>query len=150
MEPIINKKARFNYHLEETFEAGIMLLGWELKPLLKRKINLDMSHVIIKDGELFLLNANITPEKTADLFSKPDAARTRKLLLHKKEIMQLIGKIEQKGYTLVPTKLYLKRNKFKLEIALAKGKKEHDKRETVKDRDWAREQANIMKKRLKG
>ncbi len=149
MEAIINKKAKFNYFLEDSFECGIMLQGWELKPMLKRKVNLDMSHVIIKNGEVFLLNCNITPEKTADLFNKPEAARTRKLLLNKKEIMHLIGKVEQKGYTIVPHKIYKKGSKFKIEICLAKGKKTHDKRETVKQRDWEREQSSILKKRNK-
>ncbi len=147
MEPIINKKAKFNYFLEDSFECGLMLQGWELKPMLKRKVNLDMSHVIIKDGEIFLLNCNITPESTADLFNKPDSTRTRKLLLHKKEIMHLLGKVEQKGYTLVPHKIYKKGSKFKIEICLAKGKKIHDKRDTVKQRDWEREQSSILKRK---
>ncbi len=149
MEPIINKKAKFNYFLEDSFECGLMLQGWELKPMLKRKVNLDMSHVIIKDGEIFLLNCNITPESTADLFNKPDSTRTRKLLLHKKEIMHLLGKVEQKGYTLVPYKIYKKGSKFKIEICLAKGKKIHDKRDTVKQRDWEREQSSILKRKNK-
>ncbi len=149
MEPIINKKAKFNYFLEDSFECGLMLQGWELKPMLKRKVNLDMSHVIIKDGEIFLLNCNITPESTADLFNKPDSTRTRKLLLHKKEIMHLLGKVEQKGYTLVPHKIYKKGSKFKIEICLAKGKKIHDKRDTVKQRDWEREQSSILKRKNK-
>ncbi len=149
MEPIINKKAKFNYFLEDSFECGLMLQGWELKPMLKRKVNLDMSHVIIKDGEIFLLNCNITPESTADLFNKPDSTRTRKLLLHKKEIMHLLGKVEQKGYTLAPHKIYKKGSKFKIEICLAKGKKIHDKRDTVKQRDWEREQSSILKRKNK-
>ncbi len=149
MEPIINKKAKFYYFLEDSFECGLMLQGWELKPMLKRKVNLDMSHVIIKDGEIFLLNCNITPESTADLFNKPDSTRTRKLLLHKKEIMHLLGKVEQKGYTLVPHKIYKKGSKFKIEICLAKGKKIHDKRDTVKQRDWEREQSSILKRKNK-
>lgn len=147
MEAIINKKAKFDYFLEENYECGIILEGWELKPILKRKVNLDMSHVIIKDGEVFLLNCNITPEKTSDLFSKIEPTRTRKLLLNKKEITHLIGKVEQKGYTLIPTKIYKKGSKFKVEVCLGKGKKNHDKREAVKQRDWEREQSSIMKKR---
>ncbi len=149
MEAIINKKAHFNFFLEDKYEAGIMLQGWELKPLTKRKISLDGTHVIIKNGEAFLLNANITPEDTTDTLNKAEATRTRKLLLHKKEIMQLIGKTEQKGYTLVVTKIYQKRGKFKVEIALAKGKKDHDKRETIKTRDLDREQRNILKQKSK-
>lgn len=149
MEAVTNKKARFNFHLEEFYEAGIVLQGWELKPLLRRRVNLDASHVIIKNGEVFLLNAQITPEKTTSTFDKADSTRTRKLLLHKKEIMQLIGKVEQRGYTIVATKLYHKNGKIKVEIALAKGKKDHDKRETIKERDWEREHAQIFKKKLK-
>ncbi len=150
MEPIINKKARFNFHLEDFYEAGIVLQGWEIKPLLSRRVNLDACHVIIKNGEVFLLNAQITPAQSITGFDTAEPTRTRKLLLNKKEIMQLIGKVEQKGYTIVANKIFKKGKHFKVEIALAKGKKEHDKRETIKERDWEREQSNIFKKKLKG
>ena len=139
MEAIVNKKAWFNYHIEDTFEAGVVLHGWELKPILARKVNIDASHVVIRNGEVFLINAQVNPELTVSAFDKAEPTRTRKLLLHKKQIMQLMGKVEQKGYTIVVTKIYAKRNKVKVEIALAKGKNEHDKRHTIKDRDWERE-----------
>ena len=147
MQPITNKKTPFNYILEDRLEAGICLEGWERKPLMARKANLDGSHIVIKAGEVFLLNANITPEPTSNIttnLTQPEPTRTRKLLLNKQEIRRLIGKIEQKGYTLVPTKIYLKGRYLKVEIALAKGKNNADKRNTVKDRDWARQQAQLL------
>ena len=147
MEAIINKKARFNYALEDTIEAGIQLQGWEVKPIIARHVNLDASHVIIRNGEIFLINAQVNPEKTTNASDKVENTRTRKLLLKKNQIMQLIGKVEQRGYTLVPTKIYTVRNKIKVQIALAKGKKEHDKRDTIKERDWVREQAQLFKKK---
>jgi len=150
MEAIINKKARFNFSIEDTFEAGIVLEGWEVRPIFGRKINLDASHVIIKDGELFLLNAQIIPEKTTNHSDKVEPTRTRKLLLKKSQIMQLVGKVQEKGYTIVVTKVYRSRNKVKVEIALAKGKKEHDKRQTIKERDWAMEKSQLFKKSTKG
>lgn len=147
MEAILNKKAGFNYFIEERYEAGMVLQGWEIKPILKRKVNIELSHIVIKDGGLFLLNANITPEKTTNKhFLDISSTRTRKLLLHKSEIMRLIGKIEQKGYTLVPIKMYKKGKFFKVEIGLAKGKKLYDKRQDIKDKDWILEQNRIMKK----
>jgi SsrA-binding protein len=146
MEAIINKKARFNFSIEDTYEAGIVLEGWEVKPILARKINLDASHVVIKDDELFLLNAQVIPEKTTNSSDTVEATRTRKLLLKKSQIMQLIGKVQEKGYTVVITKVYRNRNKIKVEVALAKGKKAHDKREAIKERDWAMEQSQMMKK----
>lgn len=146
MEAIINKKARFNFAIEDTYEAGIVLEGWEVKPILARKVNLDASHVVIKNGELFLLNAQVVPEKTTNSSDTVEPTRTRKLLLKKSQIMQLIGKVQEKGYTLVITKVYRTRNKIKVEVALAKGKKAHDKREAIKERDWAMEQSQMMKK----
>ncbi len=149
MEAIINKKARFNFALEDTFEAGIVLEGWEVKPILGRKINLDASYVVIRDGELYLLNAQVIPAQTTNSSDKTEATRTRKLLMKKNQIMQLIGKVEQKGYTLIATKVYRNRGKIKVEIALAKGKKEFDKRETIKQRDWEMEKAQMFKKGAK-
>lgn len=149
MESIINKKARFNFAIEDTYEAGIVLQGWEVKPILARKVNLDASYVIIRDGEIYLFNAQINPEKTTNYSDKAESTRSRKLLLKKSQIMQLIGKVEQKGYTIVVTKVYTNRNKIKVEIALAKGKKEYDKRETIKTRDWEIEQAKLFKKSTK-
>ncbi|MBA2657444.1 MAG: SsrA-binding protein SmpB [Tatlockia sp.] len=142
----LNKKARFEYSLEDEFEAGLVLEGWEVKSLRAGKINLSDSHVIIKYGEAFLLGAQIQPLPTAAVHLLPEANRTRKLLLNRKELNQLIGSVERQGYTLVPLALYWKNNRVKMKIALAKGKKSHDKRETVKDRDWQRDRARIMKK----
>ncbi len=143
----LNKKAGFDYFIEEQYEAGLVLEGWEVKSLRAGKINLSDSHIIIKYGEAFLLGAQIQPLQTASTHSVPDPTRTRKLLLNKKELNQLIGKVERQGYTIVPLSLYWKKNNIKIKIALAKGKKEHDKRETVKDREWQRDKSRIMKKK---
>lgn len=148
MEAVVNKKARFNFFIEETFEAGIMLEGWELKPILGRKINLDNSHVVVKDGELFLFNALITPLVSTATHVPVESSRPRKLLMKKKEIMRLMGKIQEKGYTLIPLKVYRKR-KIKVEIGLAKGKNNYDKRQTLKEADWKREEGKLMKHNLK-
>jgi len=142
----LNKKARHDYALEERFEAGIALEGWEVKSLRAGRVQLRDSYVLVKDNEAWLLGALITPLPTASTHIQPDAQRTRKLLLHRAELNKLIGAVERKGYALVPTALYWKRGRAKLEIALAKGKKEHDKRATLKDRDWQRQKQRIMKK----
>ncbi|MBA2652806.1 MAG: SsrA-binding protein SmpB [Tatlockia sp.] len=141
-----NKKAQFEYYLEDQFEAGLVLEGWEVKSLRAGKINLSDSHVIIKYGEAFLLGAQIQPLQTAAVHLTPDPNRTRKLLLNRKELNQLIGSVERQGYTLVPLSLYWKNNRVKIKIALAKGKKTHDKRATIKDRDWQRDKSRILKK----
>lgn len=142
----LNRKAGFNYFIEEQYEAGLALEGWEVKSLRAGKINLSDSHVIIKYGEAFLLGAQIQPLPTASTHTIPDPARTRKLLLNKKELNHLIGSVERQGYTIVPLSLYWKKNKVKIKIALAKGKKEHDKRDTIKDREWQKDRARLMKK----
>ncbi|CEG58899.1 SsrA-binding protein SmpB [Legionella fallonii] len=142
----LNRKAGFDYFIEEQYEAGIALEGWEVKSLRAGKINLSDAHVIIKYGEAFLLGAQIQPLSTASTHTIPDPTRTRKLLLNKKELNHLIGSVERQGYTIVPLSLYWKKNKIKLKIALAKGKKEHDKRDTIKDREWQRDRSRIMKK----
>ena len=142
----LNKKAGFDYFFEDQYEAGLVLEGWEVKSLRAGKINLSDSHVIIKRGEAFLLGAQIQPLPTASTHFIPDPIRTRKLLLHRKELNHLIGSVERQGYTIVPLSLYWKKNNIKIKIALAKGKKEHDKRETVKDREWQRDHSRIMKK----
>jgi SsrA-binding protein len=141
----LNKKARFDYFIETEYEAGLVLEGWEIKSLRAGKINLSDAHVIIKYGEAFLLGAQIQPLPTASAHSLPDAHRTRKLLMHKNELNQLIGSIERQGYTIVPLSLYWKKNRIKIKVALAKGKKEHDKRDTVKNREWQRDKLRIMK-----
>ncbi len=142
---VVNKKARFDYFIEEEFEAGLVLEGWEIKSLRAGKINLSDAHVIMKHGESWLLGAQIQPLPTASLHTNPDATRTRKLLLNKKELNKLIGSVERQGYTLIPLSLYWKHNRVKMRLALAKGKKTHDKRDTVKDRDWQRDRLRIMK-----
>ena len=142
----LNRKAGFDYFIEDQYEAGLVLEGWEVKSLRAGKINLSDAHVIIKYGEAFLLGAQIQPLMTASTHSTPDPIRTRKLLLNRKELNHLIGSVERQGYTIVPLSLYWKKNNIKMKIALAKGKKEHDKRETVKDRDWQRDRSRIMKK----
>lgn len=143
---VTNKKARFEYFIENEYEAGLVLQGWEIKSLRAGKVNLSDAHVIVKYGEAFLLGAQIQPLPTASVHLNPDSLRTRKLLLNRCELNQLIGSVERQGYTLIPISLYWKNNHVKMRVALAKGKKSHDKRETVKDRDWARAHSRIMKK----
>lgn len=143
---IVNKKARFEYFIEDEFEAGLVLLGWEIKSLRAGKVNLSDAHVIVKHGEAFLLAASIQPLPTTSTHLFPDALRTRKLLLKRRELNQLIGSVERQGYTLIPLSFYWKNNKVKMKLALAKGKKTHDKRETIKDREWSRTHSRIMKK----
>lgn len=140
-----NKKAHFEYHVEETFEAGLVLEGWEVKSLRAGKINLSDSHVIIKNQEAYWLGAQIQPLKTVSTHINADPIRTRKLLLHQKELSHLIGGVERKGYTIIPIALIWKKNRAKLKIALARGKKLHDKRQDIKSRDWAREKARVLK-----
>lgn len=142
-----NKKAAFNYFFEERHEAGIVLHGWEVKALRSGKAQISEGYVIIKEGELYLIGCQIQPLKTASTHVSPDAARIKKLLMKKDEIRRLIGKVEQKGYTLVPTKLYWKNGLVKCEVALAKGKGEHDKRDVIKDREGKREVERAMKSR---
>ena len=140
-----NKQARHDYFIEETFEAGIALEGWEVKSLRAGRIQLKESYVTIRNGEAFLFGAHISPLNTASTHIKPDPLRTRKLLLHRRELDRLIGAVERKGYTLVPLSMYWKRGRAKLEIGLAKGKKEHDKRAASKERDWQRDRQRLLK-----
>ncbi|MBB3637443.1 SsrA-binding protein SmpB [Variovorax atrisoli] len=142
-----NKKAAYNYFFEERFEAGMVLEGWEVKALREGKVQLTDGYVVIRNGELFVLGCQINPLKSASTHINPDSVRTKKLLLKKDEIRRLIGKVEQKGYTLVPLNLHWKSGKVKCEIALAKGKAEHDKRDTIKDREGKREVERAMKSR---
>ena len=142
---VVNKKVRFDYFVEDEYEAGLVLQGWEIKSLRAGKINLSDAHVIVKYGEAWLLGAQIQPLPTASAHLHPDPIRTRKLLLKRSELSKLIGSVERQGYTLVPLSLYWKRNKVKIKIALAKGKKMHDKRTTTKDREWQRDRERIMK-----
>ena len=140
-----NKKARHEFSVEDTFEAGLALEGWEVKSLREGRAQLTESYVHIRQGEAWLLGAHITPLTTASTHVRPDPTRTRKLLLHRQELDRLIGAVERKGYTLVPLNLHWSKGKAKLDIGLAKGKKQHDKRATQKDRDWKRQQARILK-----
>ena len=145
----LNKRARHDYHLEQKFEAGLALQGWELKAIRAGRANIGESYAVVKGGELFLFGAQITPLISASTHVVADAHRTRKLLLHKHEIDQLIGRVQRDGYTLVPTALYWKGNKVKAELALAKGKQTHDKREASKERDWAREKQRVLRRHNK-
>lgn len=140
-----NKKARFDYHIDDTFEAGVSLMGWEVKSLRESKVQLVDSYVLLKNGEAFLLGAQIQPLPTASTHFVTDPTRTRKLLLNKKELARLFAATEQKGYTCVCLTLYWKGHLVKAKIALAKGKQQHDKRDTAKERDWNRDKSRIMK-----
>ena len=140
-----NKKARFDYSIEETIEAGLALEGWEVKSLRAGKAQITESYVHLRDGEAWLLGAQITPLGTASTHVRPDPTRTRKLLMHRGELDRLIGAVERKGYTLVPLNLHWKNGRVKLDVGLARGKKSHDKRSAIKDRDWKRQQARILK-----
>jgi len=141
----VNKKARYDYFIEERFEAGLALEGWEVKSLRAGKAQLTESYVIVRNGEISLLGAHLTPLSSASSHINADPTRTRKLLLHRKEIDRLSGLVERKGYTLVPLELYWARGRAKLAVGLAKGKKQYDKRATAKDRDWERDKARVMK-----
>ncbi len=141
----LNKKARHDYALEERFEAGIVLEGWEVKSLRAGRIQLRDSYVLVKDGEAWLFGALITPLPTASTHIQPDPQRSRKLLLHRTELDRLIGAVERRGYTLVPTAMYWKQGRAKVEIALAKGKQAHDKRASEKERDWQREKQRLLR-----
>jgi SsrA-binding protein len=143
----LNKKSRHDFILGERYEAGLALEGWEVKSLRAGRIQLRDSYVIIKDGEAWLLGALITPLPTASTHIQPDPQRTRKLLLHREELNKLIGAVERKGFALIPTAMYWKRGRAKLEIALAKGKQAHDKRATERERDWSREKQRLLKGR---
>lgn len=142
-----NKKAAYNYFFEERHEAGMVLQGWEVKAVRDGKVNLTDGYVVIRSGELFVLGCQINPLKTASTHVSPDSVRSKKLLMKKDEIKRLIGKVEQKGYTLVPINLHWKSGVIKCEIALAKGKAEHDKRDVIADREGKREVERAMKAR---
>ena len=142
----LNRRARHEYHLEQKIEAGLALQGWELKAIRAGRANIGESYAVVRDGELFLFGSQITPLISASTHVVAEDRRTRKLLLHRREIDQLIGKVQRDGYTLVPTALYWKGNKVKAELALAKGKQSHDKREADRERDWAREKQRVMRR----
>ena len=141
-----NRRARFDYFIEERYEAGLVLEGWEVKALRAGKAQITESHVFVRDGEVFWIGAHINPLKTTSTHVIADPTRTRKLLLNHSEIAHLIGAVERKGYTIVPLELYWQRGKAKIRIGLAKGKKQHDKRETEKERDWSRDKARLLRR----
>jgi len=149
MSITVNKKAFHDFFVEEKYEAGIALQGWEVKAIRAGRMNIKESYVIIRNGEIFLIGMHITPLATASTHVNPDPTRTRKLLLHDSEIMKLIGKVERAGYTLVPLDLHYTRGRIKLEVGLAKGKKQHDKRSDEQEKDSKREAQRAMKDRLR-
>jgi SsrA-binding protein len=143
-----NRRARFEYSIEEQFEAGMVLEGWEVKAIRAGQVQLTDGYVHVRGGELYLIGCRINALRSASSHINPEADRTKKLLLHKAQIRRLVGKIEQKGYTLVPLNLHYKAGRVKAEIALAKGKAQHDKRETEKKRDWEREHGRLMRHKV--
>ncbi|MBS0214434.1 MAG: SsrA-binding protein SmpB [Proteobacteria bacterium] len=145
----LNKRARHEYHLEQRVEAGLALQGWELKAIRAGRANIGDGYALVNHGEIFLVGAQITPLIQASTHVIANDRRDRKLLLHRQEIDQLVGRVQRDGYTLVPTALYWKGNKVKLEIALARGKQTHDKREASKERDWNREKQRLLRRHNK-
>jgi len=141
----LNKKARYDFKIEEKFEAGLVLQGWEVKSLRAGRIQITDSYVILRQGELWLIGCQLPPLLSASTHIKPDPVRSRKLLLHKRELSRLIGAVERRGYTIVPLVMYWLRGRAKLEIGLARGKKEYDKRADIKARDWQRDKARILR-----
>lgn len=142
----VNRKARHDYHLEETFEAGLVLLGWEVKSLRAGKCNLAESYVMLKDGEAWLFGCRIEPLSTASTHIVPEPLRNRKLLLQRHQLSQIFAGVQRDGYTCVPVSMYWDRGRAKLEIALAKGKQNFDKRAAEKDRDWSRQKQRLMRR----
>lgn len=145
MSIVQNKKAFHDYFIEEKYEAGMVLEGWEVKAIREGRVQLKEAYVVIRNGELYLIGSHISPLKTASTHINPDPVRTRKLLLHAEEIKRLIGKVERAGYTLVPLDMHYKSGRIKLEIGLAKGKKQHDKRESEKQKEWERTKQRLMR-----
>lgn len=145
MSIVNNKKAFHDYFIEEQFEAGIVLEGWEIKAIRAGRAHLKEAYVIVRDGEIFLFGMHVSPLQQASTHVKSDPVRTRKLLLHATQIARLIGKVERAGFTLMPLDLHYLRGRVKVQVGLAKGKKQHDKRDAEKDRDWQREKARLMR-----
>jgi len=145
MSIVQNRKALHDYLIEERFEAGIVLEGWEVKAIRAGRAQIKEGYVIVRAAELFLIGAHITPLPQASTHIRPDPVRTRKLLLHAAEIRKLIGKVERAGYTLVPLDIHQRRNRVKISIGLGKGKKQHDKRDAARDKDWQRERQRLLK-----
>jgi SsrA-binding protein len=147
MSIVDNKKAYHDYFIEEKFEAGVALEGWEVKAIRAGRAQIKEAYVVVKGGEIVLIGSHITPLVSASTHVSAQPTRTRKLLLHRKEINRLVGQVERAGYTLVPLNLHFSKGRIKLDVGLAKGKKQYDKRATVKDREWNREQQRIMRNR---
>jgi SsrA-binding protein len=147
MSIVENRKAFHDYFIEERVEAGLALTGWEVKAIRAGRAHLKEAYVVVKNGELVLIGAHITPLTTASTHVNADPTRTRKLLMHREEIDRLVGKVERAGYTLAPLDLHYTNGRVKIEVGLAKGKKQHDKRDTIKDREWAREQQRLLRNR---
>jgi SsrA-binding protein len=145
----LNKRARHEYHIDERYEAGVALQGWEVKSLRAGRVNIVDAYAIVKNGEIYLFGASIPPRLSASTHVVADDRRTRKLLLNRAEIDKLVGAVERKGYTLVPTAMYWKHNRVKVELGLAKGKQDHDKRAAEKERDWNREKQQTMRAKNK-
>ncbi len=143
----VNRKARHDYFIEERYEAGLALLGWEVKALRAGRLQLKEGYVLMKDGEAWLFGAHLSPLPTTSTHVIADPTRSRKLLLHRRQIDTLLGAVERKGYALVPLSVYWKKGRAKVEIGLARGKKQHDKRADERDRDWQRERSRVMKRR---
>lgn len=144
----VNRKARHEYFIEEDYEAGLALEGWEVKSMRAGRVSLQEAYVVVRKGEAWLIGANMTPLPTASTHIHPDPTRTRKLLLHRHQLNRLIGATEREGYTLVPLNLHWSRGRAKISVGLAKGKKQHDKRADVKSRDWQRQKQRILKNQM--
>ena len=147
MSIVDNKKAFHDYFVEERYEAGLVLEGWEVKAIRAGRVQIKEAYVVLKAAEPFVIGMHVSPLATASTHIRPDPTRSRKLLLNAEEIRRLIGKVEQRGYTLVPLDLHYSKGRVKLAIGLARGKKQHDKREAEKDREWQREQQRLLRKR---
>jgi SsrA-binding protein len=147
MSIVENRKAFHDYFIEERFEAGLALEGWEVKAIRGGRANLKEAYVVVRNGDIVLLGAHISPLSTASTHVKPDPTRTRKLLMHREEIVRLVGKVERAGYTLAPLDLHYKNGRIKIEIGLAKGKKQFDKRHAIREREWNRDQQRLLRNR---
>lgn len=148
MSIIDNRKAFHDYFIEEKIEAGLVLEGWEVKAIRAGRVNIKQSHILLRNGEIFIIGMHLTPLQSASTHVSPDPTRTRKLLLHTQQIDRLIGQVERAGYTLVPLDLHYTKGRVKVTVGLAKGKKQHDKREVAKQRDWERDKARLMRQKV--
>jgi len=148
MSIIDNRKAFHDYFIEEKIEAGLVLEGWEVKAIRAGRVNIKESHILVRQGEIYIIGMHLTPLQSASTHVSPDPTRTRKLLLHAQQIDRLIGQVERAGYTLVPLDLHYSKGRVKVTVGLAKGKKQHDKREVERKRDWERDKARLMRQKV--